>query len=210
MASDKDVWEDQYLSKGTIWRGSTDLPFRIKGPRVLELGCGNGKTMSALISSGVSPVCLDISRNALMRCKPIVRDGAVYFVEGDVTDLPFKDGSFNSVVCFHILEHLTEVNRAKAAREVARVLSPGGMLYVQAFSVRDMRYGKGEVVEDRTFIRGDGIRYHYFEDGEIEELFSMLRADESREKVLEKRYHGRVMRRAVFQIVFEKSSDIIF
>ncbi|MEA2421017.1 MAG: hypothetical protein QOF55_116 [Thermoleophilaceae bacterium] len=42
----------------------------------------------------------------------------------DMTDVPFKDGAFDLIVCVHVLEHVADDRRAM--REMARVLKPGG------------------------------------------------------------------------------------
>ncbi|MFA5314269.1 MAG: class I SAM-dependent methyltransferase, partial [Methanomassiliicoccales archaeon] len=200
LSSDKDIWESQYLMKGEVWRGRSDIPFDIPKGRVLELGCGNGKTVSALRSIGIEPICIDISRNALTECARAAGPGAIVLVEADLMSLPFADGTFDSVVCFHVLEHLLSDDRKKASMEIARVLRKGGRLYVQSFSVKDMRYGKGTKVEDDTYERGDGVRYHYFHDGELDELFEDFVLIEMKHKVLEKRYDGRQMSRDMLQL----------
>jgi SAM-dependent methyltransferase len=43
----------------------------------------------------------------------------------DMTDVPFKDGAFDLIVCVHVLEHVPDDRQAM--REMARVLKPGGM-----------------------------------------------------------------------------------
>jgi SAM-dependent methyltransferase len=43
----------------------------------------------------------------------------------DITDVPFKDGAFDLIVCVHVLEHVEDDRRAM--REMARVLKPGGV-----------------------------------------------------------------------------------
>ncbi len=47
----------------------------------------------------------------------------------DVTDLPFRDGWFDLIVCNHVLEHVP--NDATAVRELFRVLVPGGRAILQ-------------------------------------------------------------------------------
>jgi SAM-dependent methyltransferase len=43
----------------------------------------------------------------------------------DMTDVPFKDGAFDLIVCVHVLEHVPDDRQA--IREMVRVLRPGGM-----------------------------------------------------------------------------------
>jgi SAM-dependent methyltransferase len=42
----------------------------------------------------------------------------------DMTDVPFKDGAFDLIVCVHVLEHVPDDRQAM--REMVRVLKPGG------------------------------------------------------------------------------------
>jgi SAM-dependent methyltransferase len=43
----------------------------------------------------------------------------------DMTDVPFKDDSFDLIVCVHVLEHVPDDRQA--IREMVRVLRPGGL-----------------------------------------------------------------------------------
>lgn len=52
----------------------------------------------------------------------------VKLVSGSATDLPFDDASFDCVTGFDVLEHVPE--DTKAAGEMARVVKPGGYLFV--------------------------------------------------------------------------------
>ena len=47
----------------------------------------------------------------------------------DITALPFREGTFDVVLCCHVLEHVPD-DRA-AIRELRRILAPGGQLVVQ-------------------------------------------------------------------------------
>jgi len=149
---------------------------------VLELGCGNGKTLAALARSAET-VGLDIARNALRACSP-----GPALVQGDATRLPFADRSFDAVVAFHVLGHLAERERTEAVSEALRVLRPGGRLVVREFSVRDMRCGRGAEVEPMTFLRGTGIATHYFTAAELRALLGELEEEVLREEVTAKRY----------------------
>ena len=165
MEGQREIWEGEYSSPDPLWKGPAPEPV-LNGGRVLELGCGNGKTLSALVRCSEA-VGLDHSMNALRACPvraPLVR--------GDVLRLPFRDGSFDAVLLHHVLQHLMADERAAAAAEAFRALRPGGLLSVRTFSVQDMRFGKGAEVENNTFRRGNGIIYHYFEADELRALLS--------------------------------------
>lgn len=46
-------------------------------------------------------------------------------VKADILDLPFKDNSFDVIICNHVLEHIEDDK--KAMQELYRVLKPNGM-----------------------------------------------------------------------------------
>lgn len=61
------------------------------------------------------------------------------FIKGDILKLPYEDGSAKSLSCLHVAEHIglgrygDELNprgTSGAARELARILAPGGNLYL--------------------------------------------------------------------------------
>lgn len=56
-------------------------------------------------------------------------DPALADVQGDVTDLRFRDASFDFILCVHVLEHVPD-DRA-AIGELFRVLRPGGRALIQ-------------------------------------------------------------------------------
>jgi SAM-dependent methyltransferase len=51
-------------------------------------------------------------------------DSPLADVQLDVTDIPFESGSFDFLICNHVLEHVADDRRAMA--EIRRVLAPGG------------------------------------------------------------------------------------
>jgi len=51
-------------------------------------------------------------------------------VKMDITNIQYKDGSFDVILCCHVLEHI--MNDRKAMRELFRVLKPGGWAIIQS------------------------------------------------------------------------------
>ena len=171
-----------------------ELP--LAGARVLELGCGNGKTAASLVRDASLVAALDFSRKGLEACRATVRSPKLDVVLGDVCCLPLADRSFDHVVASHVLGHLLEDERTEALKEIARVLVPGGTLLLRAFSVRDMRFGQGQEVEGNTFQRGTGIRNHFFEGDEIRRMTSGFEEIALEEIISRKRYDGAEKTRA--------------
>jgi 2-polyprenyl-3-methyl-5-hydroxy-6-metoxy-1,4-benzoquinol methylase len=99
------------------------------GLRVLDLGCGRGEVLLACALRGAtvagidySPAAVEISRDTLARVPGAdVR-------HGDVTRLPWPEGSFDRVLSGDVIEHLDPADGEAMLREAHRVLAPGGML----------------------------------------------------------------------------------
>jgi SAM-dependent methyltransferase len=197
-------WERDYLQRGRLWGGAAcDLPAIPPGSRVLELGCGNGKTYTSLSGRDVSVVGLDLSPAAVALCRRAAGEGAPLLV-ADARTLPFRDGSFDAVCAFHVTGHLMAAGRGAVASEVARVLKEGGKFYFRDFSDRDMRYGKGTEVEAGTFLRGEGILTHYFSESDVCTLFSALGRRALEVCTWSLRVRGRDLPRAEVVAIFEK------
>ena len=95
---------------------------RAAQPRVLDLGCGTGFTLTQL-PAGMRVVGLDASPTAVAFARRRAPGAAV--VRGSAYELPFADGSFDAVLALDVLEHLEDDGRA--SRELLRVLKAGGV-----------------------------------------------------------------------------------
>lgn len=167
-----DRWNDLYRSQTRAWRGVTDLgelPFD-ECARILEVGCGNGKTMAALIERGFRVTGVDFSSEAVDACRRILGNDADVRC-ASVLDLPFDDGEFDGATVFHVLENLDPGDVPKAVSELARVCKEGSFVKARVFSAGDLRSDKGERVSDDTVVRGNGIRYRYFTEDSLRDCF---------------------------------------
>lgn len=84
-------------------------------------------------------------------------------VHADLCLLPFTDATFDVVVCFHVLEHITD-DRA-AVRELARIVRPGGTAVVvvprdQARSVTFEDAAADPADYERLYGQSDHVRIY--------------------------------------------------
>jgi SAM-dependent methyltransferase len=195
--SQRDAWEREYSKPDPMWKGpARDIVPTLHDQTVLELGCGNGKTAAALVRAGAEVVAVDFSRRGLRACSGAVPSPRLALIEADIRHLPFADHIFDTVVAFHVLGHLLEGERGRAVEEIERVLRPGGTVLVRVFARDDMRSGKGERVEEGTYVKGTGIPCHFFTAEELDSLFQGFRALSQEEVRVTKRYDGKDMVRA--------------
>lgn len=108
------------------------------GDRVLDLGCGGGRHAFEVIKRSAFVVALDLDEVELKNVRavfgamseagevPAGGDGGA--VCGSALSLPFPDASFDRVIASEVFEHIDD--DGQAARELARVLRPGGTLAV--------------------------------------------------------------------------------
>jgi SAM-dependent methyltransferase len=104
------------------------------GHRVLDLGCGTG-TLTILIKeskTGAEVHGLDGDDEVLhiARHKAANVGAEIHLVHGLASALPYPDNFFDCVLSSLFFHHLVHEEKVRAAREVRRILRPGGHLHV--------------------------------------------------------------------------------
>lgn len=95
--------------------------------RVLEVGCGYGWISQALWGAAeIKWFGVDRSAEMIHHLRQIPSRGKAQAAMADAVRLPFQDGVFDKVLCTGVLMHVVESELA--ARELVRVLRPGGRL----------------------------------------------------------------------------------
>jgi SAM-dependent methyltransferase len=95
------------------------------GDRVLDLGCGNGRTLVWNAASDAKLVGVDVS--------PFIAAEAADradLVLGDLRRLPFRDGQFTKAWALDVFEHLSPAALDDVLAEIHRVLQDNGCLFV--------------------------------------------------------------------------------
>lgn len=119
------------------------------GPgRVLDLGCGTGHSYEELAPR--ETVGVDVAAEALAGQD---RETCV----ADMRSVPFRDGSFASVISIHSLEHVPDPEQVIA--EAARVLEPGGRAIFA--TPNRLTFGRpDEIIDPYHYIEFDARELH--------------------------------------------------
>lgn len=125
-----------YFFHSKAHRCAVELSGIEDGMRVLELATGSGEMFRRLVQANPSglTIGLDLSPNMAAQTQRDVRKrfpGSRAYCEAvDVRHMPFRDSSFDAVVCCYLFELLPEEDVRRTLCEIRRVLKPGGRFTV--------------------------------------------------------------------------------
>ena len=186
--------EENLRARQALWQHTTgDDPQEVlwrtlvewQPQRVLEVGGGQGELAERVQRElGAEVAFVDISP----RMVELARGRGIDAREGDAQDLPFADGTFDTVIAAWMLYHVADVDRALA--EFARVLRPGGALVAVTNSSRHLEelfeIFQYRWLRDGTFSRETGeemLRRHF---ADVERIDTEVRAEVRERAVLER------------------------
>jgi SAM-dependent methyltransferase len=120
------------LSRDRFFRG-TRWPERMPGELILEAGCGSGRFTEVLLSTGARVVSFDYSAAAQVAHQAFAAKGA-QICQASIYDMPYRQGSFDRVFCFGVIQHCPDVHAAFDA--LVKMVKPGGALAVDVYDRR--------------------------------------------------------------------------
>jgi SAM-dependent methyltransferase len=102
----------------------------VRGRKVLDAACGEGYGAALLAGAAASVTGVDISSDSIEHAARRYRAGNLEFHAADCLSLPFEADSFEAIVSFETLEHLSDHDGL--LREFRRVLAPSGFLLLSS------------------------------------------------------------------------------
>lgn len=126
-----------------------------EGKMVLDAACGDGYGSRLISSRALSVIGLDISKKSVEEAKTKYQSSNLEFITGSVDNLPFNDASFDVIVSFETLEHVSR--HEVVMHEFKRVLRPGGFVII---STPD----KKAYSDDRNYSNPFHVKELYFEE----------------------------------------------
>jgi len=111
------------------------------GGLFLEVGSNWGRWCIAAARLGYRAIGIDPSLKSVRAARRVAAQLGVdaEYVVGDARFLPFRDGTFERVFSYSVLQHLPKQDAALAIAEINRVLRPGEECLVQMPNVFGMR-----------------------------------------------------------------------
>jgi len=119
------ITKDRFHS-GTGWSSE-----ELRGQRILEAGCGAGRFTQIMLDAGAEVYSLDYS-SAVDAC--FANNGPhpmLTVVQGDLFKMPFRQGWFDKVFCFGVIQHTPDPKRAFFS--LLPFLKAGGKLAVDVY-----------------------------------------------------------------------------
>ena len=102
----------------------------VVGERVLDVASGEGYGSHLLSKAAASVVGADISADAVAHANGRYANKNLRYTAADCTHIPEPDASFDVIVSFETIEHMTE--HEAFMREVDRLLAPDGMFIISS------------------------------------------------------------------------------
>lgn len=180
--------------------------------QVLDLGCGGGRHLVYFESHGLKAYGIDFAQAALSVAKKRLSGQGLdaFLVKCDMRMLPFVDSCFDIVVSTRVIYHQRLEEIRKTVLEIARVLKRRGLILADLLSTRTYSYGKGEKVEENTFLEREGpenggVR-HFSDKQEAESLFENFKILSLKHR--EREVEGRVRSRWLVTAAARSSSHV--
>lgn len=141
--------------------------FNASTDRILDVGCGTGRTIRVLADRGYDVTGIDVSEPMVHAASELYPDLDVKV--GDATDLTFEDEAFEAVLfSYSGLDAIRpETQRMVALEEIRRVLKPRGIF---AFSSNNWLYSLPALVLDQQH-----LSRFYLQHGNLRRLLTQYK-----------------------------------
>lgn len=137
---------------------------RVEQPMILDAGCGPGRDTARFLRAGLKIVGVDNAEKLLKAGCDRFQINQGHLLCSELAKLPFNKDTFNGIWLRSVLGHFSSSDNLVILKELARVATPGALVFVR------VREGSQEGIEKR-----DGFE-RFYKHYEREEVRDLMRA----------------------------------
>ena len=106
---------------------------KLKGSRVLDLGCGGGLLCEAMANSGADVFGIDASLKTIEIAKKHANEQnlKIEYENTDIESFKYKE-KFDAVICFELIEHVPNPN--ELIKQISKLIKPNGKLFLSTIN----------------------------------------------------------------------------
>lgn len=149
------------------------------GHSILDLGCGRGRHALYFTGQGFKVTAVDLSTEAIEYNKRIQKEQGVDYLckRADMMKLPFANDAFDRVFSYHVISHQDTEGVQQVLQEIARVLKPGGKVFLTLAPKNIMLFARRfPRLDENTVLKTEGAEVevpHFFADKEtLKKIFA--------------------------------------
>ncbi len=165
FARDQLYWNEYYGKKQESLRNPSNFAQSISkemipGKQLLELGCGNGRDSLFFINQGLYVTGVDASDEAIRKLQSNEKNvGRGIFVCDDfVKCRAVFQRQYDYVYSRFTLHSITDDQEDELLRNIKEAMVEGSKLFIEARTIHDDIYGKGEKVSRNAYVYEDHFR----------------------------------------------------
>jgi len=173
----------------------------LRGLQALDLGCGEGRYTLYLARKGCGVTAIDRTPEGIRKLKTVAEQDQLPITARveDIADVVFPENRFDVIVAATVLDHLPDDLRQRTIDGIQSALQPGGILYVNVFTVEDPGYRLQQEAADNGALPDVSLNIsdtafcmeYYFKPGELRLRFRHLTPLYYYEGVEQDLSHGR-------------------
>ncbi len=138
-----------------------------KNTLLLDLASGTGRHTLHAKNRSLNPIAGDFSISQLRILAK--KDKTIPLVLLDLTALPFRPNTFESIICIAAIHHLeTEKERITALKEAEQILKPQSPILISVWAHDQPRFKNKPPDIHHTWDKKHPRFYHLFKTGELE------------------------------------------
>ncbi|WP_058304047.1 class I SAM-dependent methyltransferase [Gorillibacterium timonense] len=181
-----EYWERRFAQEGLIWsaepsptaQAAADWFERFNVRSLLVPGAGYGRN-TRVFSASFEVDGIEISPSAVQLGTNF--DPHTRFRVGSIFEADLVPKRYDGIYCYDLLHLFMETDRRRLMKFILSHLKPGGILYLTVFSNEDDNCGKGERLEQGTYLYKPGKYAHFYSEEELRGLVPDFEVLETRD-----------------------------